>query len=128
MRHRFARSEKLKSRKAIGRLFSGRSPSIGQFPLRLIYQPLEEPLSDAPVQFTVSVPKRKFPKATDRNRLRRQTREAWRLHKHRLYQALPEHAPQYAFMVLYVDKEAQPFEEIERAMRGLIRRFRKKHG
>jgi ribonuclease P protein component len=126
MRKTFKPAERLKSRKLIGQLFSRRSASIGQYPLRLIYQPVEEARSDAPVQFTVSVPKRKFPKAAHRNRIRRQVREAWRLNKHRLYAQCPADAPQYAFMLLYVAKEPLPYPEIEQAMQIAIKRFRKK--
>lgn len=126
MRQTFHREERLKSHKAIGNLFSRSSASFGQYPLRLIYRPAEEARSAYPVQFTVSVPKRKFPKAVHRNRIRRQVREAWRLNKHRLYSQWPEHAPPYAFMMLYAAKEPLPYAEIERAVQIAIKRFRKK--
>jgi ribonuclease P protein component len=116
------RAERLKSSKVIGAMF-GQGQSFGQYPLRLIYLPMAERRSDYPVQFTVSVPKKKFPKAVDRNRLRRQVREAWRRHKHRLYQAVGKDAPQFAFLVLYVAKEPLPYSEIEAAMQQMIRRF-----
>jgi len=128
MTQRLKQSERLKSRKAIGRLFAGKSPSIGQYPVRLIYRPIEQRCGDAPVQCAFSVPKRKFPKAVDRNRLRRQLRESWRLRKGTLYQRLPDDAPQYTFILLYVAKEKVPYADIDRAMQGLIKRFLKKHG
>lgn len=122
---KFKASERLKSRKAIEGLFASReSPSIGQYPLRLIYQPQAEKTEGRPpVQMAVSVPKRKFRRASARNRIRRQVKEAWRLNKHRLYEALPADGPHYAFMLLYVAKEPLPYAQMERAVRLIIRKF-----
>lgn len=124
----FTREERLKSRKEIGGLFSG-AESFGQYPLRLVWADMSERRSSAPVQFAVSVPKRRFKKAVQRNRIRRQVREAYRLHKHRLYEVLGgEGGQQVAFMVLYTGQEAQPYEAIEQAMKLMIRRFLQKYG
>ncbi|MCO6476128.1 MAG: ribonuclease P protein component [Phaeodactylibacter sp.] len=120
----FQSGERLKSRKVIGSLFK-EGKSFGQYPLRVIYMPVKERRSAFPAQFTVSVPRKKFPRAVARNRIRRQMREAWRLNKHQLYRALKGQEQQYAIMVIYVAKEALPYAEIERAMRQLIRRLGK---
>ncbi len=125
---KFRKAERLKHRKAIGALFDRRSPSFGQYPVRLIYRQSEHGWQGSPVRVAFSVPKRKFPKAVDRNRIRRQLKEAWRLHKPTLYEGLPEHQPTYNFMILYVAKEAVPFSAIEKAIRAMIRRFLKTAG
>jgi ribonuclease P protein component len=122
----FKKTERLKSRKTIGRLFAG-GQSFGMYPLRLVFLKEEEPKSEAPVQFGVSVPKRSFKSAVARNRIKRKVREAWRLNKHRLYQRLEGAPEQYAFMVIYVAKEDLPFEVIEKAMQAMMRRFIKKN-
>jgi ribonuclease P protein component len=44
---------------------------------------------DAPVQMLVSVSKRHFKHAVDRNRVKRQVREAYRRHKHLLFDVVP---------------------------------------
>lgn len=121
----FQRGERLKSRKAIGALFKT-GKSFGQYPLRLVYMPMEERRSAFPAQFAVSVPRKKFPGAVARNRIRRQLREAWRLNKHRLYRALEKEERQYALMAIYVAQETLPFAEVERAVQQMIRRFLKK--
>jgi ribonuclease P protein component len=92
----------------------------------LIWKELEAPQTDFPIQCTVSVAKKKFPRAADRNRIRRRVKEAYRLNKHWLYEALDKHAPQYAFMILYVAKEELPYEDIEKAMKKMLTRFLKK--
>jgi len=122
---KFLKAERLKSRTAIKRLFSGQSPSFGQYPLRLIFRESEQ-VAEAPVRVTISVPKRKFPRAVDRNRIRRQVREAWRLNKHRLYQKLPAEGPAFDFVLLYVAKTPVPYTELEKAVQIMIRRFLKK--
>ena len=123
----FKKKERLKSRKVINRLFK-EGQYFGQYPLRLVWLKMDEPLSDASVQFTVSVPKKRFRKAVARNRIKRQMREAYRLNKHRLYRLVNQDAEeQVAFMVIYVGKEALPYQVIEKAMRQMIRRFSKKY-
>jgi ribonuclease P protein component len=88
--------------------------------------PMEERKSAYPVQFGLSVPKRRFKSAVERNVLRRKMREAYRLNKHRIYTALADQEQQFAFMVLYTGQEALPYSEIEKAMQQIIRRFIKK--
>ena len=95
----FPKKEKLVSRKLIDRLFvGGGSKSMSCFPLRLVFMVLDhndEALENkgshvdmADVQMMISVPKRCFKHAVDRNRVKRQVREAYRRHRD-LYE-LPE--------------------------------------
>lgn len=121
----FKKDERLKSRKIIGKLFSD-GQSFGMYPLRLVWLEMHEVQGDSPVKFSLSVPKRAFPKAVDRNRLRRLVREAWRLNKNWLYDRLTDDGKQYAFMVLYIAKEPLELPQIEDAMRRVNRRFLKK--
>lgn len=121
----FHKDERLRSRKAIQALFNKEGNSFAQYPLRLIWMPMEERRSAYPVQFGLSVPKRRFKKAVDRNKIRRKIREAYRLQKQLIYTALAEEEQQYAFMVLYTGQESLSYQEIEKAMQQLIRRFLK---
>ena len=122
----FKKTERLKSRKVIGRLFK-EGQSFGAYPLRLVFLKNDDPRSDAPVQFTVSVPKRVFKSAVARNRIKRKVREAWRLNKHWLYRKLEKTEGQFAFMVIYTGKEDFPYEEIEKTIRNINFRFAKKN-
>jgi len=122
----FRPSERLKSRRLIQALFK-QGQSFSKYPIRLVYMPVTDPSLPSPVQCTVSVPKRRFRRAAHRNRIRRQVREAWRLHKTALYQQLEGHDTTYAFMLLYVGKEALPFADIDRSMKRIIKTFCARH-
>lgn len=123
--HTFTRAERLKSRKVIEQLFK-QGQSFAQYPLRLVWKVIEERQSDFPAQFALTVPKKKFKKAVQRNRIRRLMREAYRLNKHRLYDALQKEEKQLALLVIYTGQETMTFAEIEAAMQQMLRRFVKK--
>ena len=122
----FRREERLKSEKTIARLFK-EGQSFAVFPLRVVWLPLEAPVGTFPVQMALTVSKKKFPKAVDRNQVRRKVREAYRLHKAELYKALsvlPDHPP-IALMILYGGNLDLPFGQIERSMAKLLHRLGK---
>ena len=78
----FNKRERIVSRKLIEQLFSkGSSFSISAFSLRIVVMETARVTDDVPVQVLVSVSKRHFKHAVDRNRVKRQIREAYRHHK-----------------------------------------------
>ncbi|NRB47706.1 MAG: ribonuclease P protein component [Saprospiraceae bacterium] len=121
----FRREERLKSRKTIDKLFRN-GQSFGQFPLRVVWMEMETPMGSSPVQFALTVPKKKFKRASDRNRIRRLMREAYRLQKPQFYSHLPEQLEQLAMMLIYTGKEIPDYQTVEIAMKQLLRRLSKK--
>ncbi len=109
----FGKSEKLKSRKAISRLFrEGKSFSV--YPLRMIFFMDESVNTLAMPKFTCSVSKRYFKTAVSRNLLKRRMREAYRHCKSRFQNA--EAKGQLEIMVLFVGKETMDYATIAKAM------------
>lgn len=119
MRATFQKSERLKSRKQIGRLFQQRQ-SVGVYPLRLFWGVREGLEATHPVSIGFSVPKRLHKRAVHRNRQRRLMQEVFRLNKERLYPHLEEKGLTLNLMLVYVGKETTDFDTIERKYRRLI--------
>ena len=97
----FRKRERLVSLRLIDDLFGGGSSrSVAAFPLRAIFKVrVREDHAAAPVQLLISVPKKHFHHAVDRNHVKRQIREAWRLHKQLLVEAI---APDKQLLVAFV--------------------------
>lgn len=91
VRATLSKRERLFSLRLIEMLFGqSASRSLAAFPLRVVFLVRDRHDGDEPVQMLVSVPKKHFHHAVDRNRVKRQVREAYRLRKQMLYEALPE--------------------------------------
>lgn len=118
----FRPNERLKSRKTIGNLFKTGN-SFGMYPLRAVWIEVEQLPGNCPFQMTVSVPKKRFPKAADRNRIRRQVREAFRLNKHQLQPTQTPPPKPIALMILYTATEQLPYSAIEEAMIRLVKKL-----
>lgn len=85
----FPKAEHLCLQRDINALFSAGSRSAVAFPLRAVWRKTAH-CKGPRVQVLLSVPKRKLHHAVDRNRAKRQLREAYRLQKHTLLSILPD--------------------------------------
>ncbi len=121
--HTFKKHERLKKQTEIDRLFK-EGHSFFQYPYRWVWMESDLPEKSQPVQLGVSVSKRKFKLAVDRNRVKRLMREAWRLHKHNLYDHFPE-GKKVVLMLIYSVKEQLEYQTIEngtkRGMKKLVK-------
>ncbi|MGB1120946.1 MAG: ribonuclease P protein component [Saprospiraceae bacterium] len=123
-KYTFKKSERLKSRKIIERIFNREGQSFATYPILTIW--LETPLNtDFPAQVTFSVSKKKFKKAVQRNRIKRLMREAYRLNKPKFYESLQVKEKQVAVIFVYIAKEELAFEVVEAKMKQSLKRLRR---
>ncbi len=118
MNFNYPKNEKLKSKITIGLLFS-EGKSVSKYPLRLVYH--SGALGDEqPLKVGVSVSKKYFKKAVDRNYFKRVLRETYRLNQHLLKDQLSQ---PYALMLFYQSKDRLTFEEINSKTIQLFEKF-----
>lgn len=116
----YPKAEKLKSKKIIDVLFS-EGKSVSKYPLRLVYvkHDFEE---DVPLKLGVSVSKKYFKNAVDRNYFKRVLRECYRLNKQLLVENV---AAKYCFMFFYQTNEKLSYQEINQQTIQLFEKFNK---
>lgn len=117
----FRKGEILRQKKLISRLFNEGS-SFYIYPFRVFWLsiPLESPY---PAQVMVSVGKKSFKHAVDRNRIKRQVRESYRLQKHELYHFLNDHQHQCAIGLLYTSNTKINSTEMDQKIKAVIKRL-----
>ncbi|MFQ3174839.1 MAG: ribonuclease P protein component [Flavobacterium sp.] len=118
MNFTYPKNEKLKSKITIGLLFTD-GKSVSKYPLRLVYR--SDTLSNGQkIKMGVSVSKKNFKKAVDRNYFKRILRETYRLNKHILVDNLDK---PYAFMLFYQTKDRLSYDEINTKTVQLFEKF-----
>lgn len=114
---KFTKAERLSSKKEITALFNeGKSFAISH--IRVVYRFLPKQ-EERPNAILVSVPKKYFKHAVDRNLLKRRIREAYRLNKG-LLQNMPARVE---FMLLYQKRRIATFAEIEEIVKKALERI-----
>ena len=100
MQFSYPKNEKLKSHKTIDRLFS-EGKSVSKYPLRLVYVENADIHTTEKLIMGVSVSKKYFKRAVDRNYFKRVLRECYRLNQNLLKENLNK---PYAIMFFYQTK------------------------
>ena len=118
MNFTYPKNEKLKSKITIGLLFT-EGKSVSKYPLRLVYKSGTFGEGEK-IKMGVSVSKKNFKKAVDRNYFKRVLRETYRLNKHLLIDSLDQ---PYSFMFFYQTKDRLTYHEINTKTVQLFEKF-----
>lgn len=122
-RFTLSKEERICSKKLINELFTGNGRSMTAFPLRVVFMK-RTIVDDQPrAAMLVSVPKRYFKHAVDRNRVKRQVREAFRRNKSIITQNLTDDHESVAMAFVWLTDEKFPSSEVENRMVRLLTRI-----
>lgn len=112
----FPKDEKLTSEKLIQELFS-KGSSFYLYPFKVFFMPHPDP--DHPShQVLISVSKRLFSRAVDRNLIKRRMREAYRLNK-----PLPDIQKKLVIAYIYTVREKLPTAQLKERLAKTFKRF-----
>ena len=111
---------------------------MAAFPLRIVYMQIEKPVNtenqdylessekNPPVSILVSVPKKRFRHAVDRNRMKRLVREAYRLNKYMLWNALEGKNFRLALAFVCITDTLPSFHTVNKSMMKALTRIAEK--
>ena len=113
------KEERIYLRSELNELFASRG-SFVCYPFRVVY--LEVPRQELPLKMMVSVPKRRLKHAVDRNRIKRLTREAYRLTKKELVEEIP---PEVTLLIgfIYLKDRLSRYSTIQQAIEEAFRKL-----
>lgn len=113
----FRKEERITKKKTIDMLFEGGAKSICIYPIRMVYTESDE---TSPVSILITVPKRKIKKAVDRNRIKRQIREAYRTQKQELLQVVEGNKRKLIVGFIYVGSQVYSSSIIKEHIDSLL--------
>lgn len=122
-RFTLSKEERICSKKLINELFTGNGRSMTAFPLRVVFMKRTIVDNQPRAAMLVSVPKRYFKHAVDRNRVKRQVREAFRRNKSIITQNLTDDHDAVAMAFVWLTNEKYPSSEVENRMVRLLTRI-----
>ncbi len=123
-RNTFPKEEHLYGDSAVDMLFR-KGKSFLAFPVKVTYLVTTDCV---PVRCMVVAPKKKFKHAVDRNRVKRQLREAYRKNKHGLFDWAEQHQQQLHFSMVFVSDKLIPSHVVERKIKVALEKLQEKLG
>ena len=117
--------ERLKSRKQIEQLFT-EGKNFPASPFRIYYQLI--PMTNASpsnLQFGVGISGKNFKRAVDRNRIKRLTREAYRLQKNPLQETVKQKKIRLNLFFIYTGKELPVFNTVKEKVNVILNKLSK---
>ncbi len=119
---KFTKPERLSSKKLIDRLFK-EGNSFFKYPFKVVFLEVDKE-NTAPVAVLISISKKRFKKATERNRIKRIVREAFRKNKALLYESeMLKNDKSLLIGLIYTGKTILPYSEVEKKIVLILRHF-----
>ena len=116
------KNERLKSRKSIEQLFSeGKKFKVEPYRVHYLFNKQRTPS----LQFGAGVSTKNFKGAVDRNRIKRLTKEAWRVQKIILQKKLKEKGSGLNVFIIYTGKEPPGYKEVYSKMTIILNKLEK---
>ncbi|MFM2394315.1 MAG: ribonuclease protein component [Bacteroidota bacterium] len=125
--HSFHKTQKLKSKKDIDDLFNDGKNAF-TFPLKVVFKKQENEEYRSLPKIAISVSKRKFKKAVDRNTIKRRIREAYRLNNDMFKTFAIESKTKYDILFIYIGNEISPYEVIHKSIIKILKSIVKDNG
>jgi len=117
----FSKSERLCGVKAVSELFAeGKSLILPSLRVICRFAPASEGVY--PVRVLITVPKRHFKKAVDRNLMRRRIREAWRKNKEPLVTLMKQAGRHADIALIWTDTSVRSYEFTEKCITDAVSR------
>ena len=115
----------MKSRKIIEQLFSeGKRFSVNPYRIFYLLPGEINPSLTSNLQFGVGASAKNFKKSPDRNRIKRLTREAWRLQKNTLDELLQSKQKSLFVFLIYTGKELPQYEDVFGKLTVILKKLR----
>lgn len=118
----FKKKERLCGVKTVSELFAGGNSFIVT-PVRVVYTIMPADGTVATARVLISIPKKEFRKAVDRNLIRRRIREAYRKNKARLTSALSEKGKRIDIALIWIGQIIPTYKETEKCINEIIQKL-----
>ena len=126
-RNTFPLKEHLKSKSVIDRLYA-EGASVTSYPLRAVFLEQSADKQESTAAILLSVAKRRFRHAVDRNLMKRRIREAYRTEKHQFVESLENNNLKMAVAILYIDTKKSSTLFLRKKMGKLLSSILSKAG
>ena len=118
-RNTFPLKEHHKSKSVIEQHYTN-GASVTAYPLRAVFLEQEQEKQQTTATILISVAKKRFRHAVDRNLVKRRIREAYRTSKHQFIETLENNGKKMAVAIMYIDTRHNSTAFIKRKMEKLL--------